>query len=65
MWLRWLLHQLIEAMKELIKRNYHRLTRTTHFDELYAGRDERWLDPKSKSFACQIYPNSSILKEVW
>ena len=30
MWLRWSLHQLIEAMKELIKRNYHQLARSSH-----------------------------------
>ena len=33
-WLQWSLRQLIEAMEELTKRNYHRLVRTTHFEEL-------------------------------
>ena len=37
-WLRWSLHQLIGAMKELIKHNYHHLVSTNHFDKLYTER---------------------------
>ena len=61
-WLRWTLHQLIAAMKVLIRKNYHRLARTRHFDKLHAERDELWLDPKSKGFARRICPNQSIMK---
>ena len=64
-WLRWLLYQLIGAMKELMKRNYHCLAQSSHFTELFAEQNEQWLDLKSKSFACQLCPNPSILKEVW
>ena len=56
-WLRWTLHQLIAAMKVLIKTNYYRLTRTKHFDKLYTGQDEEWLDTPTKCFACRICPN--------
>ena len=52
-------------MKDLIKRNYHRLARTSHFAELFAKKDEQWLDPKAKSFARRLCPNPSILKAVW
>ena len=64
-WLRWLLHQLIAALKDLIRRNYHRLARTSHFKELFAKKDEQWLDPKAKSFARHLCPNTSIWKVVW
>ena len=64
-WLRWSLHQLIGAMKDLIKRNYNRLARTSHFTELFTKKDERWLDPEAKSFARRLCPNPSILKAVW
>ena len=63
-WLRWSLHQLIGAMKDLIKRNYNRLARTLHFTELFVKKDEQWLDPKAKSFACRLCPNPSNLKAV-
>ena len=42
-WLRWSLHQLIGAMKDLIKRNYHRLARTLHSAESFAEKDEQRL----------------------
>ena len=45
-WLRWSLRLLIGAMKELIKRNFHRLARFSHFTELFTERDEQWLGPK-------------------
>lgn len=64
-WLRWSLHQLIGAMKDLIKRNYHRLARTLHFAELFAKKNEQWLDPKAKSFTRRLCPNTSIYKTVW
>ena len=64
-WLRWSLHQLIETLKDLIRRNYHRLARTSHFKELFAKKDEQWLNPKAKSFARHLCPNTSIWKAVW
>ena len=64
-WLRWTLHQLIAAMKVLIRTNYYRLARTKYYDKLHAERDELWLDPPSKCFARRICPNLSIMKEVW
>ena len=64
-WLRWSLHQLIGAMKDLIKRNYNHLARTLHFTELFAKKDEQWLNPRAKSFSRQLCPNPSILKTVW
>ena len=64
-WLQWSLHQLIAALKDLIRRNYHRLARTAHFEELFAKKDEQWLDPKAKSYARHLCPNTSIWKAVW
>ena len=63
-WLRRSLHQLIVAMKDLIKHNYNRLARTLHFTKLFAKKDEQWLNPKAKNFARQLCPNPSILKAV-
>ena len=64
-WLRWTLHQLIAAMKVLIRTNYYQLARTKHYDKLHAEWDEQWIDPPSKCFACRICPNLSIMKAVW
>ena len=64
-WLWWSLHQLIGVVNDLIKRNYNSLARTSHFAELFAKKDEQWLNPKAKSFARRLYPNPSILKAVW
>ena len=52
-------------MKVLIRTNYYQLARTKHYDELHAERDELSLNPPSKCFARRIYPNLSIMKEVW
>ena len=60
-WLRWTLHQLIAAMKVLIRTNYYRLARTRHYDKLHAEQDDLWLDPPSKCFARCICPNLSIM----
>ena len=59
-WLRWSLYQLIGAMKDLIKPNYNRLVRTSHFTELFTKKDEQWLNPKAKCFARRLCPNPSI-----
>ena len=64
-WLRWSLHQLIVALKDLIRRNYHRLARTAHYEELFAKKDEQWLDPKAKSYKRHLCPTTSIWKAVW
>ena len=52
-------------MKHLIKRNYHRLTRTSHFVDFFAKKDKQWLNPKAKRFAHRLCPNTSIWKTVW
>ena len=64
-WLRWTLHQLITAMKVLIRTNYYRFACTKHYNEVHAEWDELWLDPPSKCFALCICPNLSIMKAVW
>ena len=63
-WLRWSLHQIIGTMKDLIKRNYNHLARTSHFTELFAKKGKQWFDPKAKSFVHRLCSNSSILKTV-
>ena len=52
-------------MKDLIKRNFHRLAQSSYFKELFAEQDKQWLDLKVKSFTRRLCPNPSILKVVW
>ena len=64
-WFQWSPHYLVHAMKTLIRSNYHRLVRTSHFNKLFEERDKQWLDQKTKSFTHRLCPNPSILKSIW
>ena len=64
-WLCWTLHQLITAIKVLIRANYYQLAQTKHFDKLHAESTEQWLNPPTKCFARCICPNRSIMKSMW
>ena len=64
-WLQRCLHQLLEELKNLLRKNAKRLQRQTHFSELIQEQNEKWLDPRGKSFAKHIFPNRSFMNAVW
>jgi hypothetical protein len=64
-WLQWCLHHLMEELKNLLRSNAKRLQRTVHYKELFAEKDEKWLDPKGKSYARYILLNRSFMNEMW
>ena len=55
----------MEELKALLRSNAKRLQRTTHYRELFAEKDEKWLDPKGKSYARYILLNRSYMNGMW
>ena len=64
-WLQWCLHHLMEELKTLLRTNAKRLQRKVHYRDLFAEKDEKWLDPKGKSYARYILLNRSYMNEIW
>ena len=64
-WMQWCLHHLMEELKNLLRTNAKRLQRKHHFKELLQEKDEKWLDPKRKSYAKYILLNRSFMNAVW
>ena len=55
----------MEELKNLLRANAKRLQQKHHYKALLDEKDEKWLDPKGKSYARYILLNISFLNEVW
>ena len=64
-WLRWSLHHLVEALKNLLRANSKRLQRSPDFQQILAEDDEGWLDPPTKIYARFICFNRSFMRAIW